>query len=397
MNYGAPKVYDTEPIPTLRQFQNVAISPLTIFASGHGFAKTSANGTFADDTTDYILGTQSYKLTTDGAASACFADATISAFSLTGKYLKVWVKVSSVKDLAELWFLLSSDAFTNFYTFKLSNDKSFLKDNTWQEYTFSFGDAVVTGTPNRGAITKIRVRGKDQNSNAIDIKFNGISAIPERSAGVVSVCFDDGLDSLYTKARPYMDKYGFKGTAYIIPELVDTNGYSTLDQLKTMQKTGWEIAAHHDGQLEETNLHDLQDVIRFKKQWMLDNGFNGVDNYAYSNGRFTQSQLHNIYRKWFRTCRSIVEGNTETYPPADTHRLRILNITNVDTTVTVNNRITQAVNNKEWLIMVFHGIADTVTDSSTQTSTTNFQTHMDNLNTSGIRVMPVGAVINGDT
>ena len=62
------------------------------------------------------------------------------------------------------------------------------------------------------------------------------------------------------------------------------------------------------------------------------------------------------------------------------------------TTTAIATRVTQAINNKEWLILVFHKI---VTSPSVETeySIADFGTIIDNIATQGIAVLPIRQVI----
>ncbi|GAI56800.1 unnamed protein product, partial [marine sediment metagenome] len=153
-------------------------------------------------------------------------------------------------NLAEYRFYISSDNFTSYWYWSISAAQ--LKNDTWVPITLSFGEATAEGTPDRSAINAIQWRVKDDGT-AITANWNGLSLIAEPTEGIVSLIFDDGSVTQYTEARKKMDEYGFPGTAYIIPDLIDTSIYMTLTQLKNLQNlAGWDIAGHH-----QTNLTTL--------------------------------------------------------------------------------------------------------------------------------------------
>ena len=63
--------------------------------------------------------------------------------------------------------------------------------------------------------------------------------------GKVSLTFDDGLESVYSKALPILSERGLKATAYITTDFVDQPGYMTWDQVISLQNDyGWEIGSH---------------------------------------------------------------------------------------------------------------------------------------------------------
>ncbi|WP_428569832.1 MAG: polysaccharide deacetylase family protein [Solidesulfovibrio sp. DCME] len=65
-------------------------------------------------------------------------------------------------------------------------------------------------------------------------------------AGIVSLVFDDGLESVYQYAFPVLGKYGLPATVAIIANRVDVGDQDFMDenQLRQLQKAGWEIASH---------------------------------------------------------------------------------------------------------------------------------------------------------
>lgn len=64
-----------------------------------------------------------------------------------------------------------------------------------------------------------------------------------RSGGVVSLTFDDAT-SLEWNGYQIAQKYGFRGTLFVTTDTVGTDWGLTWDQIRTMQRNGWEIGAH---------------------------------------------------------------------------------------------------------------------------------------------------------
>lgn len=66
------------------------------------------------------------------------------------------------------------------------------------------------------------------------------------SPGMVTFVFDDGLVGTYQYAYPVLRKYGFTGTMGIIATKYDSDNddYMNAEQIKQMEKAGWEVASH---------------------------------------------------------------------------------------------------------------------------------------------------------
>lgn len=374
---------------------NKAETFVTNWQSGHGFTRGSANGTQEDDTTVYIKGSQSLKHTTVGTGNSCFSSKTgMTAMDMSGKMFKLWVCIDDPTNTAELWLYASSDSFTNYYTWKITDDISMMKANVWTPVIFSFGEATSTLSPNRAAITAIRVRVNDKNSTIVHAWYGGLSIISEPTAGCVTLTFDDGWDSQYSEARKKMDAYNFPGVAYITPSKVGTTNYMTLAQIKELRDAhNWDIAGHHDTNLTTLPTSEAETVLIGVKKWLLSNGFiKGSSHFAYPNGGFS-ADIIDIAKKYFTTGRTIVSF-AETLPPSNYMALKVLLVIDSTTTASIATAVDQARTNKEWLIIVFHKIV-TSPGATTEYSIANFSTVIDDIATDGIAVKTITDVMHG--
>lgn len=66
----------------------------------------------------------------------------------------------------------------------------------------------------------------------------------EMGGGFFSLTFDDGCASDYTQAFPILTELGLRATFFIVPSLVDTEGYVTWAQLREMVAAGMEVGSH---------------------------------------------------------------------------------------------------------------------------------------------------------
>lgn len=367
------------------------------FTSGHGWIKQSAAGTQSDDTTDFIVGDQSLKLSTEGAGAAVFTRSGVLSptVDLSGKQIVLRFKIDDVSVPVEFWFYASSDSFVSaFYTWKVSDSglTNWVIDGEWFVVTLNFSDATVSGSPNRAAINKFQWRMKDDSATAINCNLNYIGSFPEPTVGVVTFAFDDGWDSQFTEAKKKLSTYGFPAIDYVISDLIGTAGYMTLENTRELQNIHyWDIGTHHQTNLTTVGLSAAESFIKKEKQWHVDNGLNrGADHFAIPNGAFDVDLL-SMFRKYFRTVRTI--GVTaETFPPADWGRLRIFNVVNTTTTAAVATAVDNARTNKYWLILVFHKIVTTPA-ISTEYSIADFGTIVDDVAVDGIPVKTVTQMI----
>lgn len=369
------------------------------FSAGHPFTKQSAAGTVTNDTTAHLNGAQSFKITTDGDAVAVTARSGLLSPTLdfTGQELVLQIRTDAIEVMNEITVYMTSDNFASaFYIFPFDDPSTnYIKNGDWVTLTMNFSDASVTGSPNRAAINNIQLRIRDNASQVANVNFASIGMTPEPGAGLLSFAFDDGWESQYDEAKKKMSEYGFPGTAYVIKANAGLSGFMTLNEMHELENQhGWEMGAHHGTDLTTLSLLDAENRIKLEKQWLIDNGFNRAsDHFAIPNGAFNQNLL-DLFRKYFRTARGIA-GTAETYPPADWHRLRILNVLNTTTATAIANAVDDARTNNTWLILVFHKIVTTPT-ISTEYSITNFGTVVDDIATDGIAVKTISqAIIDG--
>lgn len=376
---------------------------LTTFAAGHGYT-TNAGGTAnLNDTSDYALGSQSVSVTTDGAATAKTVKKVAQvAVDGTGKHAKVWVKVPAQAKVAALQLYLGDTNLANNWKWELKNSASqpWMFDGRWTVWTLPFGQATVTGTPTRTAITDVQFRVVDDATGPVTAQFGGVALVNASTAfpnGVVSFTFDDTYLSTYTQARAYMDRYGFSGTAYVIQDYVGQANRMTLDQLHALERlSGWEVAGHattgaaHNARI--TSMTDDQVKAEFAgiREWLRSNGFAG-DHYAYPGGEYLADQAA-ICEQFFTSARTVYQ-RPETHPPARASKLRSKGyVTSSSTVASLTAAIDEAFTSGEWLIISNHDLVSAI-GSTTDQLIADFQAVVDYVNTKGIPVRTVGQVL----
>lgn len=84
----------------------------------------------------------------------------------------------------------------------------------------------------------------------------------------VIITFDDGYADNYHTALPLMQKYGMKGTVFVIAGQVGQSEYMTWEQLKAMQAAGIELGSHtynHVALPELSPPQQLDELVRSKQ------------------------------------------------------------------------------------------------------------------------------------
>jgi len=174
---------------------------------------------------------------------------------------------------------------------------------------------------------------------------------------VVSLNFDDGYTSTYSKAFPILKRYRLPATTFIITDKVGEPGFMNLEQLRTLRKAGWEIGSHtvthpHLTQIPEVSAYgELYLSKRALEEW----GFE-VSSFAVPFGD-TNDRIWERIKERYRISRGIDEGlNPKPFPK---HNLKCI-IPKADTKIEeIKGWIDKCVEEKAWLILAFHRIGET--------------------------------------
>lgn len=371
-----------------------AATVLEQFQAGHGWS--AAVGSGADDTTDFALGSQSYKLTTNGAGGTCTASKTgYAAFDTTAKLLRIVCKLSDSTLNAGLNIYLGASG-TNFATgwkwfVQGSNptgtSSMVLTSGDWVTITLGWVDAQAQGSPGR-SMTDIKFTVADTAGTPLVLGMQEIALVPDGTStfpkGVVSICFDDSWQSVWDHARPRLNLYGYAASMYTIQDTVGTAGRVTAAELLTLQEqTGWEIAGHAYLDADHATRYPpmaaagtLDADLRNMKQWLVNQGFRGADGTASPGGQYDEPTLK-VLRRYFGYHRTTVSRTKETFPPGDRYRLRAIStvgpsnggypVSNLTTASTGVLDLLAA--NGGWLQLCFHRIIPDVV-SAVVTGTT---------------------------
>lgn len=102
----------------------------------------------------------------------------------------------------------------------------------------------------------------------------------------IVITFDDGYDDNLTNAQPIMEKYGMKGTMFIIGGFVGEPDYLTWEQIQELKSRGAEIGSHTmtHGALNEMSASEREYEVGMSKKLLEDHLGVPVDFLAYPYG-----------------------------------------------------------------------------------------------------------------
>ena len=407
----------TQTIP--RIVQGIALTQMIWGGtSGSGFSNVGSGlCTVVEDTVDFVLGDRSWSVTTDGAiAQGAVGDYVLAApVDMTDKIPVIWLKFPTLLDMqrvVDFKFYIGSNNFSNIGYWNLlenANAWPYVQPGEWIPITLPRGTFVTAGgTIDWANIDSVQFVGFDNGAGPITFKWGGwgLTTSPKvaNPTGVVSICVDDGHGTARTKIAPYLDKYGFRATMYMIGEILQNPGsfptYLTIAQTRVLQDLHqWAIGSHaFDVELSNTGYTDYPSATQLADMFAIRGylnslGFHAADHLALPLGKYDSTVLANA-RQVFRSVRHLTHvPGWETIPAANNLKLRAVSPTAVTPLSTMQAWVDQAVNGGEWLIIVLHEIVDS-SAAGTQILTADFQALIDYIAASGAAVKTVPEAID---
>ena len=382
----------------------VPSSIVTNFQSGHGFTLYNSTGaSLADDTTEFTIGSQCANVTMAAAGNlaANLQNTSLPALDATGKDLLITVRVEDIAHLSNLLVYATHDSgFTHYYSWTVQETGSIdaqaiVKSGEWATLTLNFASATAVGSPQRNALTVLRLTTKCALGYSTNIRWQRVALVPSSSSAVVTITTDDIYASNWSLMRPILDAYGYGATMYAIPSRAGTI-LSTDLMHRLEDQCGWEIAGHGLTNLLTMTADEAEAAVVATRAWLQTNGFRGVDHYSYPLGG-TSPALEQMMRRYYRSARSIYSRTrVEGLPPANAYRLRSRSVDNATTAATVTAELSKvATEGSGWYILTFHDLVTSGADVGTKYLTADFQTIVDQIYTLGLSVKTVGEVIAG--
>jgi hypothetical protein len=425
------------PQPVSRRAAWRAATWQQIFQTGHGW--TAGGGGLGssnlNDTSTFIRGTQCASVTTNGTGiQSQIRSVAVAPPSLVGKMIRLTFKVDNVTHLGHIAFYLGTSSFASFFQWivhthsGVAGQQNYVQSGEWVTVDLQWADVVTAsgtftisshGVPSvQSGFTCMQFATYDDAGGAVTVHLQAVEIVPDTTptfpTGVVSICFDDSFQSMFTYARPAMDVLGYRGTLFTIQDVIGSSGtYLTLTQLQQLASaSGWDIQGHaytdvnHQAGYNTLTALQVQNEMRWLRAWMLSKGFPG-DIFAYPHGTFGLTSdgvpVEQIAMQYFAAARCIISETAEVAPAAAMpFRLKsvtgindgaALGGTTVASLVATGGLLDRCVSDGSWLILTFHQIVTGTPTDSTMCTQAGFQTVMTAISTFGIPVLPVADVL----
>jgi peptidoglycan/xylan/chitin deacetylase (PgdA/CDA1 family) len=219
---------------------------------------------------------------------------------------------------------------------------------------------------------------------------------------LISVSFDDGRESVYTKALPVLQKDGIHTTQYIISGELTDRSYLSIGQIKAMQANGHEVASHTVTNPDLTTLTDTEinkELVDSKDT--LSQDFGPIKDFTSPYGAYNAHTLQ-LIGKYYRSQKN-AEGdpavneleaiNTKAnFKPLDIQSYSVRSTTSMDD---LKKLIKAARDNNGWLVLTYHQVDYSNTLYSVSPEV--FAQQMQLIDQSNMRTPTIGQVLNSLT
>ena len=362
---------------------NYQVTPGTLledFETLTGWSQSTGTTTINTDPAFIKTGSGSFKMVAT-ANSTCIITKTVSWDLPNNNYHGFWIYlIDPSTTVSSLELYLSNDSsFTNYFSRSITNTNSKFVQG-WNFFPILKRDWTTNGAGDWTA-TMIRFRVRVSAAAALGTTaYYDSYYVNPYSRPKVLYTFDDVIDTCYTIAYPYMKTRGIKGTAYAAGGYIDTAGYMTTAQLKTMQADGWLIGNHtyNHTNLTTLTIPEMITEVATQDRWLAGRGFTeGIPHFAYPNGGNsddTATAMRQLGNKV--TARNYSIGTTIYQPHVfgieNQHQLKAVGVFDTTTLAYAKASVDDTITHGGTAIFVFHKFVAGAAASGIEWNTQDF-------------------------
>jgi peptidoglycan/xylan/chitin deacetylase (PgdA/CDA1 family) len=364
--------------------------PLAMFPAGHGWTG-NGKGSFADVGAPLVVNIdRSYKIETNGRGEASVATSPeLEAVDLSSCHVAFHSEVSFGNRLGLVKLRLASGNITTDFaeaTIWETDEDSIGLSGSFEIQTIPTELFALTGSVDWTQIKHAQILLTDNKTGAVTLYVAGIYAVPTPKQATITFAFDDGHDSVFSRALPKLSAYRFPASAYVIADIVGDAGFFSLDQLHTLRdQHHWEVAGHAFTE-EAHNLPngwdslvgaELEEEVDGLRGWIDEHGFRR-GTMAYPKGA-AGAEVRALVKRDYGAGRSTAMG-PETIPARDNYTMRGSSLNGVfQTPAAINELIDETVAAGAWLILTFHDIVTGTPAAATEYKQSEFDEIVDHV------------------
>jgi hypothetical protein len=150
------------------------------------------------------------------------------------------------------------------------------------------------------AITRVSFRMGPGDEDGTEILYlDSPARVPVPETPTVVFMFDDGNDTDYTEAMPYLAQYSYPAITYINTDTVGAEGNLDETQLDQLAAEGWLVGSHtaDHTDLGDAEPEEIERTVRKAQQWLRERGFTeGARHFAYPYGSVDEQAIEIVSR-----------------------------------------------------------------------------------------------------
>jgi peptidoglycan/xylan/chitin deacetylase (PgdA/CDA1 family) len=364
--------------------------PVTVISAMDSGWSHLNNGAAVHDTTVKASGAASLKITGPAGVDKTTAQLTLTAQNWSDQGLTLRFRTDNMAGIADAYLLVSTSGnFSQFFRIQLLPNMQRVVNNEWTEVTLTRGDFDFdTGSANWATVNGLMIQLYAGGTPNLWIDQIARYTVPARPT--ISFAFDDGFATVLTAAKPAMDKYGYRGSVYLMPSYVGASGYLTQAQVDGMAEAGWEFGGHGWDDLTTLSAAAAEADVAATKAYLTDRGYRGSDVYVYPLGGQSEA-LRAMVAKYFGAARGTSTfGQTRSYVNRRNMMTRQLGM-NISL-ATMQGYVDKAIAGNNWLIITGHAFPGTMVNAEDWTPA-NFAALVDYIASKGVQVLPVAEAL----
>lgn len=247
------------------------------------------------------------------------------------------------------------------------------------------------GSPSWANINYVRIRVNTVAGQVSECSFD-LASSNELQRPAIAITFDDGNESVFSKALPLLLARKQVATAYVIPTIIGDANILSLANLLEMQSKGWVIGNHtyNHTTLTTLNSEQITEELELARVWLESNGLpKGSRHVAYPQGSYNDTVIAAMGAwgaKTGRLSNNRVPTNWEVSFP---YKIAMVTPFNVTTVAAAKAWIDSIKVARSVGFMNFHDIVDANANSSTQYLTANFIEILDYINAQGVLTVTI--------
>lgn len=345
------------------------------------WAATYANISF--DTSNFISGSGSIEMACQIPSGGNYcAIETSGDFDLSDmENLEVNLNIPDVSQIYAIGLVFYGDDMSSYYANYIGDYELY---NGWNKIIrlrsdfYKYGSSVKYENIKTFRIFIFTNNGSNPRINIDRIAYN------IKGKSKVLFTFEDGFYDVKTKAYPIMSAYGFKGTAYVIKNMVEYGDLDSLDtyDLSGLYSSGWDIGNHtesHPDNLNALTRGEKEKEFLNCQNWLISKGWiRGAKHASYSMGYFDDDLGNTLDSVGIKTAKADTYG-IQNIPAEDLHRIKCLPLGMNIPVQYIKEELDRASQIGSTVVLMAHKVEDNP-KLDYEISTANFQEIVDYVN-----------------